>query len=168
MKRSKQQWKRAQMLPSTMRLVLSFGKDIFLNGSETSPLGDLNWNGQAGSICTSEQGRPFSSKGVWAFPFVLGTGKGLCHTHHHLSSSQIFTKVCGVTEKTKPWCWQCCYQHKDDSDLLSPSSTVLCVWFCWTTGVSVRQNNQHLRKYLGKPSTVSNSVCVILALNVSS
>lgn len=104
-------------------------------------------------------GRLFSSKGVWAFPFVLGTRKALCHAHHHLSNSQIlFSRLCGVTEKANPWCWQCCYQHKEDSDLLSPSSTVLCVWFRWTTGVSVRQNNQHLCKYLGKPSTVIVSV----------
>lgn len=159
MRRSKQQWKKAQMLPSTMRLVLSFGEDIFFNGSEISPLGGLNWNGQVGRICISEQECLFSSKGVWAFPFVLGTRKALCHAHHHLSNSQIlFSRLCGVTEKANPWCWQCCYQHKEDSDLLSPSPTVLCVWFRWTTGVPVRQNNQHLCKYLGKPSTVIVSV----------
>jgi len=81
------------MLPSTMRLVLSVAEDIFFNATETSPLGGLNWNGQVGSICMCEQGCLFSSKGVWAFPFVLGTGKGLCHAHHHLFSSQIFARA---------------------------------------------------------------------------
>lgn len=65
---------------------------------------------------------------------------------------------------TRTHCWQHCYQHKDDSDLLSFFfffPTVLCVWFRWTTGVSVRQNNQHLCKYLRKPSTVSKGHCFL-------
>lgn len=95
-------------------------------------------------------------------------GKGFAMPTTTSLAPRFLPGLCGVTQKAKPWCWQCCYQHKDDSDLLSPSPTVLCVWFRWTTGVSVRQNNQHLCKYLGKPSAVSNSICVILALNTSS
>lgn len=63
------------------------GKTFFFSGSETSPLGGLNWNGQIGSICISEQGCLFSSKGVWAFHFVLGTRKGLGNSERALPCS---------------------------------------------------------------------------------
>lgn len=76
------------------------------------------------------------------------------HLQHHQDSVQSPKKLSHAADSAG-------YQHKDNPHLLFPFPTVLCVWFRWTAGLAVRQNNQHLCKYLGKLSTVSKVHCCL-------
>lgn len=115
-------------------------------------------------LCSHARSRVENRSGPWQKH--VRARKEFCFVHHcppappasHRGSVQLHRMLNRAADSPG-------YLHKDDSDLLSSLPTVLCVWFRWTAGVAVWQNNQHLCKYLAKLSTVSKGHCCLCDFN---